>query len=114
SPSIPVGVCHTSEQELAWSVDNEIEVPPDHFNGDFQIVTTFEGKVLVTYESKKNRDHIATINVSVDKLFKGNKDFVFNEFGRPTFIAKGVCKCRFGVEQNVKLTESPIPIEDYD
>ncbi|CAG5131612.1 unnamed protein product, partial [Candidula unifasciata] len=49
-------VCHTSEQELAWSVDNEIEVPPayqtkaelvikeDHFNGDFQIVTTFEGK----------------------------------------------------------------------
>lgn len=55
--SFSKGICQTFEHELSWSVDNGIEVPPgyqtkaelvireDNFNGDFQILTTFEGKV---------------------------------------------------------------------
>uniref|UniRef100_A0A0B7A713 Uncharacterized protein n=1 Tax=Arion vulgaris TaxID=1028688 RepID=A0A0B7A713_9EUPU len=114
-------ITQTFEQELTWSVDNEISVPPgyqtkaelvikeDSFNGEFQVLTTFEGKVVVTYETKKNKEHVSTVQVNLAKLLDRKKGFTIDEHKRPTFTVKGVCKCRFGVEQNVKLTESVIP-----
>ncbi|PVD22796.1 hypothetical protein C0Q70_16052 [Pomacea canaliculata] len=63
--SMSKGINETFEQELAWTVDNEIQVPPGHvtkadlvikedeFDGEFTIETTFEGTVAVTYETKK-------------------------------------------------------------
>ncbi|XP_059155256.1 uncharacterized protein LOC131940580 [Physella acuta] len=114
------GYSATNEQELTWAVDSEISVPPgyktkaelvfteDDFNGDFEILTTFEGKILVTYESKKSRDHISTVTVHVAKVFNSKSGFTLDDTGRPTFLVRGVCKCRFGVEQNVNLTETPL------
>jgi hypothetical protein len=119
-------VSQTFEQELTWSVDNEIVVPPgyqtkaelvireDNFNGDFVTPCVFEGKILVTYENKATKEHITTITASVNKLFDVKKGFVIDELKRPVFSVKGVCKCRFGVEQNVKLTETIIPPESAD
>ncbi|CAL1544331.1 unnamed protein product [Lymnaea stagnalis] len=111
------GYSSTTEQELTWGVDSEIVVRPgyqtkaelifteDDFNGDFEVLTSFEGKVIVTYENKKNKDHILTVTESVSKIFNSKNGFSKDSDGRPTFLVKGVCKCRFGVEQSVNLSE---------
>lgn len=114
------GVTETFEQELSWSVDNQIEVPSgyqtkaelvikeDDYRGDFVIESTFDGKIVVTYENKKTREHITTINGHVKKVFKGKPGFRVDNLDRPVFTVKGVCKCRYGIEQNVMLTETKI------
>ncbi|XP_005104905.1 uncharacterized protein LOC101857969 [Aplysia californica] len=114
------GTSQTFEQELSWTVDNSILVPPGYetkaelvikendYNGDFEELVTFEGRVMVTYEHKKTREHITTISENVRKLFDSRLGFKKDELGRPTFRVKGTCKCRFGMEQDVKLTETPM------
>jgi len=114
------GVSETFEQELSWSVDNQVKVPPGFetkaelvineksYNGDFEELVTFEGKVLVTFEDKKTREHIQTVKLEVNKLFTAASGFGKDNKGRPTFTVKGTCRSRFGVEQNVKLTEREI------
>lgn len=119
--SMGKGVNETFEQELAWAVDNEIEVPPgyvtkadlvikeDEFDGEFTIESTFEGKVVVTYETKKQpREHVSTVVRDVKKFMTKDKGFKMDEEGRPCFVTRGKCKCRFGIEQNVLLRQSAI------
>ena len=72
-------------------------------------MVTFEGKVLVTFEDKKTREHITTLTLQVNKLFNSAaQGFRPDNKGRPTFTVKGTCKSRFGIEQNVRLTEREI------
>lgn len=119
--SMGKGVNETFEQELAWAVDNEIEVPPGHvtkadlvikedeFDGEFSIESRFEGKVVVTYETKKQpREHVMTVVRDVKRLMTKDKGFKIDEEGRPCFVTRGKCKCRFGIEQNVLLRQSAI------
>ncbi|KAK6989426.1 Lin-24 (twenty-four) like [Biomphalaria glabrata] len=112
------GYSSTSEQELAWGVDSEIVVPSgyqttaelvfkeDDFSGDFEILTTFEGKISVSYEHKKTKELIGTVVDKVARIFNPKSGFSKDNEGRPTFLVKGVCKCKFGVEQSVNLTET--------
>ncbi|KAH9489311.1 hypothetical protein Btru_057070 [Bulinus truncatus] len=111
------GVNRTIEQEFVWGMDSEISVSPGHqtkaelviqegeINGEFEMLTTFDGKILVTYENKKNKDFITTIYGSVNKIFLDN-GFAVDNMKRPTFLVKGICKCRFGIDQFIKLTET--------
>ncbi|GFN94125.1 Lin-24 (twenty-four) like [Plakobranchus ocellatus] len=117
------GQSQTFERELMWAVDNSITVPPgfqtkaelvikeDNFNGEFEVPCYFEGTIVVTYENKK-REHVATVRDHVKKFFKNQQGFTTDEKGRPMFKVRGCCKCRFGVEQSVRLTETPLDDED--
>nr|KAG5709605.1 hypothetical protein BaRGS_001655 [Batillaria attramentaria] len=119
--SMEKGVNETFEQELAWTVDNEIEVPPGHmtkadlvikedeFDGEFTIESKFEGKVVVTYETKKQREHVATVVRNVKSFLNKENGFKTDDEGRPCFVTKGKCKCRFGIEQNVLLKQTTLP-----
>lgn len=111
------GQSQTFERQLVWSVDNSITVPSgyqtkaeleikeDSYNGDFELPCHFEGTVLVTYENKK-RELVSTVREHVKKIFAKQRGFTEDSQGRPLFVVKGSCKCRFGVEQSVKLTET--------
>ncbi|GFR91825.1 hypothetical protein ElyMa_002602200 [Elysia marginata] len=113
------GQSQTFERQLVWSVDNSITVPPgfqtkaelvikeDNYNGDFELPCHFEGTVLVTYENKK-RELVSTVREHVKKIFARQRGFSNDDQGRPLFVVKGCCKCRYGVEQSVKLTETPL------
>ncbi|XP_076463290.1 uncharacterized protein LOC143295460 [Babylonia areolata] len=118
--SMSKGVNETFEQELAWSVDNEIEVPSGHvtkadlvikedeFDGEFTIETRFEGKAAVIFETKKH-EHVMTVFRDVKNVLKKKDGFKIDDEGRPCFITRGKCKCRFGIEQNVLLKQSQLP-----
>lgn len=81
----------------------------DEFDGNFTIETKFDGEVVVTYETKQQRDHIMTIPLDVTQFLTTDKGFKRDEQGRPCFISRGKCKCRFGIEQNVLLKEMDLP-----
>ncbi|KAI8786789.1 hypothetical protein BgiBS90_011927 [Biomphalaria glabrata] len=109
----------TIEQELLWGMDSEITVSPGHqtkaelviqegeMNGEFEMLTTFDGKVLVTYEHKKSQDFISTIYGNVSRIFVDH-GFTPDDLKRPTFLVKGDCKCRFGIDQFIRVTETPL------
>ncbi|KAK3801853.1 hypothetical protein RRG08_048440 [Elysia crispata] len=119
------GQSQTFERQLVWSVDNSITVPPgfqtkaelvikeDNYDGQFEVPCFFEGTILVTYENKR-REHVGTVREHVKKIFAKQRGFTTDDQGRPKFIVKGCCKCRFGVEQSVNLTETPLADENVE
>ncbi|XP_025110384.1 uncharacterized protein LOC112573904 [Pomacea canaliculata] len=119
--SMEKGVNETFEQELTWTVDNEIEVPSGHvttaelvikedeFDGEFTTKTTFQGKVIVVYETKQH-DFVDAVQRDVTAFLTPDKGFTKDKAGRPVFITKGKCRCRFGIEQNVLLKQSQLPL----
>ena len=80
----------------------------DEFDGEFTIKSVFEGKVVVTYETKKQREHVMTVVRDVKRIMTKENGFKFDDEGRPCFITRGKCKCRFGIEQNVLLKQTAI------
>ena len=80
----------------------------DEFDGEFTIKSVFEGKVVVTYETKKQREHVMTVVRDVKRIMTKENGFKFDDEGRPYFITRGKCKCRFGIEQNVLLKQTAI------
>lgn len=67
--------------------------------------------MVVTYETKKQRDHVSTVVRDVKRFMTKEHGFKIDDDGRPHFITKGKCKCRFGIEQNVLLKQSAIITE---
>lgn len=67
---------------------------------------------MVTYETKKQRDHVMTVVRDVTRFLTKDKGFKQDEQGRPCFVTRGKCKCRFGIEQNVLLKQMDLPAEE--
>ncbi|KAL3867645.1 hypothetical protein ACJMK2_040519 [Sinanodonta woodiana] len=113
----------TFEEELVWSVDNQITVPPkfktkadlvikeDEYTSQFQTETKFEGKIHVTLRSKKDNSPITTLTGDVRHIFRVDQGFRVDKTGI-YFVSQGKCKCRFGVEQHVKLSQTEITQDD--
>jgi len=113
----------TFEEELVWSIDNQITVPPkfktkadlvikeEEYTSNFTTESKFEGKVHVTLRNKKDNTPITTLTSDVKQLFTGDKGFRVNKSGI-YFITHGKCKCRFGIEQHVKLSQSKLENEE--
>lgn len=109
----------TFEEELLWSVDNQITVPPkfktkanlvikeDEYTSHFKTESKFEGKIHVTLRHKKDNTPITTLTTDVKKLFTGDKGFRVDKSGI-YFITQGRCRCRFGIEQHVKLSQTKV------
>ena len=104
------------EEELVWSVDYQISVPPKHktkvdlalnedeFTSHFKCETKFEGKVHVTLRNKKDNTPITTLTGDVRHIFRADQGFRVDKTGI-YYISQGRCKCRFGIEQHVKLSQ---------
>ena len=59
--SMEKGVNQTFEQELAWSVDNEIEVPSGHVT-KADLVIKVTGAVQAQVDKKKNNDRFFSLS----------------------------------------------------
>lgn len=106
----------TFEEELVWSVDNQISVPAkyrtkadlvlkeDGYTGDFKVETKMAGKIHVTLRSKKDGSVLMPITADVRHIFRSNKMFTIQADG-VFFESRGRCSCRFGIEQHVKLSQ---------
>lgn len=106
----------TFEEELVWSVDNQISVPSyhstkanlvlkeDEYTSSFRCETKFEGKIHITLRSKKDNTPLITLTADVKHVFRAEHGFRV-EKNAVYFTSQGRCKCRFGIEQRVKLTE---------
>jgi len=106
----------TFEEELVWSVDNQIKVPKyhstkadlvlkeDEYTSHFRCETKFEGKIHVTLRSKKDSSPLTTLTADVKHVFRTEHGFRV-EKNAVYYVSQGKCKCRFGIEQRVKLTQ---------
>ncbi|KAL5015701.1 hypothetical protein ScPMuIL_005290 [Solemya velum] len=123
--SMTKGTEQTFEEELVWSVDNQISVPSlsatkaelvikeDSYTSNFKTETRFKGLIHVTLYNKKDRTPITTLTVTAEEALGKDKRFRTDKNG-VYLISQGSCKCRFGVEQNVRLSQSKIKLEDKE
>ncbi|CAL1538951.1 unnamed protein product [Lymnaea stagnalis] len=114
------GNINTSEQELTWSINSDIVVPPkctttaelkikeEDLSGDFEMDATFDGKVYVDYLHEKEGDILHSDSEEVSVVFKDVTGFFMDKGGSPLYTVKGSCKCRIGVEQMITLKEGPL------
>jgi len=114
------GIEKTQEEEMTWSANTVIKVPPKtnttvslviqetEYNGDFRARATFHGKVLIIIY----HDDLELCRFSV-KNFKEmlNESVGFSydpQNGCVSFDVIGKCYCRFGMEQKIEIIETPI------
>ncbi|ESP05653.1 hypothetical protein LOTGIDRAFT_103152 [Lottia gigantea] len=121
--SMEKGAEETFEEELTWTVDNQITVPPgfvtqadlvikeDNFTAAFKTESRFDGKIHVNIRSKKDNSVINHLTATVREVFTQDKGFSKVDKTGSTLTTVGKCKCRFGVEQHVKLTQRKLQPE---
>lgn len=119
------GTEETFEEELTWSVDNQISVPSqfatkaelvikeDSYTSNFKTETRFNGLIHITLYNKKDKTPITTLTSTAEQLLGKDKRFRVDKKG-VYLITQGNCKCRFGVEQNVRLSQTKIKLEDKE
>lgn len=110
------GTNETFVEELSWSANNQITVPPrfktkaeliireDVYDGHFKAESKFEGRISVTLRSKKDNTPLTTITGEVKQIFTQDKGFRVDKSGT-YLVTRGRCKCRFGIEQHVRLSQ---------
>ncbi|CAH8587945.1 unnamed protein product [Heterobilharzia americana] len=111
------------EEELIWTLDTEIVVPPgyrtraelviteDEYNGKFQVETIFEGSISVKLRDKKDGSVVSVVVINdLSKLLNSKHGFhpIPNSTGAVSFINEGSCHCHFGIGQRVELHEEKI------
>ncbi|TNN21094.1 hypothetical protein EWB00_000723 [Schistosoma japonicum] len=111
------------EEELIWTLDTEVIVPPgyrtraelviteDEYNGKFQVETIFEGSISVKLRDKKDGSIVFVIVINdLSKLLNARNGFypVPNSSNAVSFINEGFCHCHFGIGQRVELQEEKI------
>ena len=111
------------EEELTWSVDSQVQVPAmkkttaalvikeGEYSGKFVIKSTFNGKVHVSIRNRKDNSVLLTLTGKAKDIFTKENGFML-EKGVPFGITQGVCQCRYGIEQHVKLTQTDIKEEE--
>lgn len=107
----------TFTQQMVWAVDNQVSVPSGYktkadlvivekeYAGTFTMAVHYSGQINVVIRSKNST---GTFSVDVTDIFDEENGFTVND-DVATFICQGSCKCRYGVEQSVKLTQEKIP-----
>ncbi|XP_064644043.1 uncharacterized protein LOC135497935 [Lineus longissimus] len=111
----------TREQEISWTIDTVINVPAkmqtnvelvvkeDEYKGTFRARTYFRGKVYVNIR-KDNTDLCRVIISDLRKIFTKRRGFESDETDQKVvyYETRGICNCKFGVEQEVVISEQPI------
>ncbi|KAL7056528.1 hypothetical protein AAHC03_021070 [Spirometra sp. Aus1] len=111
------------EEELVWSIDSQVVVPPgcrtkadlviteDEYDGHFRVETIFEGSVSVLVKDKKDGSVLCPVIINdLTKVLTPQYGFlpVKEVRGAVSYINEGRCFCSYGVAQRVDLTESKI------
>ena len=121
----------TFEEELTWGVESQISVKAGHvaeaslvvnekkYRGDFFIHSTVQGMVYVTFTNKRDNNALvkATGNNIADivEWYLKRKSRINIEFNYVKvdndvvkITTKGRCNYRFGINQEVLVTQKPI------
>ncbi|CAL1538953.1 unnamed protein product [Lymnaea stagnalis] len=123
----------STKQETTWTVRSDIIVPPaswikadlviteKNYNGDFEVLATFDGEILAYVGKKSKINPLDKLKIFMTRevllLKEGYEEYRFNvrdlftsdwgfkndDKGRPTFLSKGTCKCKYGIQQDVFL-----------
>lgn len=111
------------EEELVWSLDTEVIVPPGHctradlvitedeYDGRFQVETQFGGKITIKLRDKKDGSLVTTVVINdLTRVLTPKYGFrpVEQEPGMVSYINEGTCHCHFGIGQRVDLNEEKI------
>lgn len=106
----------TFEEEITWSVDSNVNVPPkyvtmaelvmkeDEYSGHFLVRSRFEGRIHITLRNKKDNSVVTTITGDVKQIFTPEEGFQVDKSG-VYCVTQGVCQCRYGIEQHVRLSQ---------
>ena len=119
-----VGECF--EETLTWGVDSLVKVPPLHKTtaelvitedtsaAAFKIRTRLSGRISVHITNiRDNNSFVKNIDGDIVEILKreiadGGLQSMTPEKNCVTYITKGNCSFRYGVEQHVKLSEEPL------
>jgi len=115
----------TIEEELIWSVDNNVRVPPNtetiaelviteaQCQATFSMETKFHGKVLVTVTNLKENNALVTVlegniaDIMQREIQRGQKGFKVQ--GKVVIAeTRGKCNFKYGIEQRVRISEKPL------
>ncbi|CAH8580036.1 unnamed protein product [Dicrocoelium dendriticum] len=111
------------EEELVWSLDTEVVVPPgyrtkadlviaeDEYDGKFRVETIFEGVVTIRLRDKRDGSVIYTLVVNdLSKALTTEHGFhpVPNQPGAVVFTNEGYCHCHYGISQRVELHQEKL------
>lgn len=111
------------EEELVWSVDTEVIVPPgtrttadlviteDEYDGKFRVETVFSGSITVRLRDKRDGSEVYIIKLNdLSRVFTPEYGFqpVAGQPGAVCFINEGQCHCHFGIGQQVVLRQEKI------
>ncbi|CAH8603973.1 unnamed protein product [Schistosoma bovis] len=111
------------EEELTWTLDTEIVVPPgyktraeliiteDEYYGKFQVETIFEGSISVKLRDKKDGSVVSVVVINdLSKFLTAKNGFhpIPNSTSAVCFVNEGFCHCHYGIGQRVELQEEKI------
>ena len=115
------GASQSFEQTQDWKINNTIVVPSRMetkaemtvkeivTSWKFEQEITYEGRVLVSYEHRKTREHLITVSENVNKLFDPSKQTGFMLKGdKLTFVVKGTVTAKYGDHMGILLTETKL------
>ena len=113
------------EESLSWGVDSQIKVPArtrtsaelvvkeDEYGGPFTIRTEIAGKMLVSVTNgRDNNSFLKSIEGDISEIIKPETENGFKGFTREnkviSFVTKGSCHFRYGIEQNVTVSQQSL------
>ncbi|PAA87492.1 hypothetical protein BOX15_Mlig008670g2, partial [Macrostomum lignano] len=117
----------TFEEEISWSVNSEVSVPPKKrrsaqinitevkYSCDFQLRSTVRGRVKVSITNPEDNNSLvkhleADIFQVIKSTMKQKTGMTFNEATKEVvFLSKGHAAFSFGTEQHVEVRDEPLP-----
>ncbi|VDN01001.1 unnamed protein product [Thelazia callipaeda] len=117
---------NTIEEELVWSVDGTVHVPPlcetiaelvileDHqTRSSFSTESRMFGRIIVTVTHVNDNNSLVTVIegkiADIIRSLPNHSAMGFRiESDVVSYVTKGTCKFKYGVEQKVKITEHRI------
>ncbi|KAK3102522.1 hypothetical protein FSP39_011941 [Pinctada imbricata] len=123
--SMETGFEDTCEESITWAVDSTIKVKPKHittaemvvkekeFNANYRLTVKIRGIVIVSILNKRdNNSFVVSVEgdfcqIMKDEQKRGSEGFHIED-RTVIWELTGKCKFRFGVEQQVKITECEI------
>ena len=89
------------------------------FNAKFKVTVQIKGQVVVVVTNlRDNNSFVQSIEGDFSEIMKNQKDKLDKSVAISnrvvTWELEGACHFRFGVEQHVRLRESPLNCKDVD
>ena len=117
----------TTEEEMTWGVDSEIEVEPRHraeakliiyeeeYKGTFVVKTTISGRVRVIFYNRKDNNSFmraieGQMDVIVDEMMKKRRlpqDVIYIDGATKSVVCttRGKCQFKYGLKQDVEVDQ---------